>query len=147
MSLDGTIRLASSMSNTLDNIDLSTPNEVVSQSKTKTIDSGVVYHDTISLSANQIYTLDIGNDSLNDVFGNSVAISGVTSLYIAAGATNGGDFTVSGGANAFLNDQPALGAGEALGYLTDIDVTTNSKIYFVNGATSGTVDIIVSGDE
>jgi len=147
MSLNGSYRINATLTNTKDNVDLSTPSERVAQTLSKTIDSGVLYHDTVSLSASQITILDFNDSSLNDVYGNSVEISGITGFYAAAASTNTVDITLSGGANAFLNDQPALGASEGVAFLTDIDITTNSKLYLVNGAASSAIDIIVAGDE
>jgi len=147
MSLTGNYRINATLTNTKDNVDLSTPLERVSQSLSKTISTGVLYHDTVSLSASQITTLDFNDSSLNDVYGNSVEISGITGLYLATPTTNTVDVTVSGGVNAFLNDQPPLGAGEGLAFLTNIDITTNSKLYLINGAASSSINVIVTGDE
>lgn len=147
MSLNGNLRINTSITNSKDDVDLSTPSEAVSTNISKTLSTGVLWHDTVSLSANQIYTIDVGDDSLSDSFGNTLALSGVTSMYLKAGTSNGGDFTVSGITNSILNTLPALGAGEGFGLLADVDVTTNSKICIVNGVTSGTADIIVTGNE
>jgi hypothetical protein len=146
MALNGRINLATSLTNTKDNVDLSTPTETVAPNTSKAISTGSVYHDTINLTASEVYSLDVGDGSLEDVYGQIVSLSGVTGLYIQAGSSNGGDLVVSGGVNSMLSTQPPLGASEALGFLVDIDVTSNSKLYFVNGATSGSVDLVVTGD-
>jgi len=147
MALNGTFRTSVGLTNTRDDIDLSLPSESVSENINKTISTGKLWHDQLSLSASQITSIDLNDGSLTDVYGEAVTLSGITGLYIKADSTNAGDFIVSGGPNAFLNDQPALGASEGLGFMTDIDITSSSKLYIVNGATSGLVDIIVSGNE
>jgi len=147
MSLAGTIRVSSNFTNTKDGVDLSTPSEIVAHFLSKTIDTGVLYHDTISLSALEVKILDFGDNSLSDVFGATIAMSGVTSLYVKTDSGNTSNVTISGGVNSFLNDMPTLAGGEGIGFGADINISTNSKLYLINGAVSGAVDIIVSGDE
>lgn len=146
MAATGTLTLNSSIRNTNTNFDLSVPFESVSQTGTKTISTGQLYHDTVDLTADEVYSLDFADSSLTDVYGNALALSGITSLYLKAGSTNTTDIVVSGAVNSMLNTQPALGASEALGFLSDIDITTDSKLYFINGAVSGSIDIVVTGD-
>ena len=148
MSLNGNIRINTSFTNTKDNVDLSTPSESVSEAISRNISatSGILYHDQYTLSASEVYSIDLNDGSLQDVYGQSVMMSGVTSLYIKADATNTVDLVVSGGAGAFLNDQPALSPSEGIGWITDIDVQTDSKLYIVNGVAEGIVDIVVTGN-
>jgi len=147
MALRGKISIGANLNNTKDNVDLSTPEESLSQSLSKgVISTEMLYHDTITLSANEIKIIDLADDSLSDVYGESIGMSNLTAFYIAADSVNEGDFILSGGINAFLNDTPNISASEGLAFLTDIDMTTDSKLYFINGALSGYVDLIVTGE-
>ena len=146
MALSGTLSVRTSLSNGI-TADLSTPSESVNQTITKTIASGVLYHDTYALASGETLALNFGNDSLDDVFGNSIVMAVVTGVYIKAGADNTVDLNVSTGATPIFGDLPALSAGEGFGYLADIDTSTNSILYIDNGAASGSVDIIVCGTE
>lgn len=147
MSLTGTLSARVSLNNTLANIDLSNPSESISQAFTKSIASGVVYHDTYALGVSETLALNFGNDSLNDVFGNSINITTITGVYIKAASTNTVDLNVSTGATSVFGDLPPLSAGEGFVYLANIDSSTNSILYIDNGAEAGSVDIIVCGTE
>ena len=147
MSLTGTFRGTTSLTNTKDNVDLSTPTETVGVSISKTIDSGVLYHDSVTLSASQVYIIDVNDNSLSDVYGNTIAISGVTGLYIKSDSTNTGDLTISGITNSMINTLPSFSAGEGITFMCDIDTSSNSKLCVVNGAQEAIIDIVISGDE
>lgn len=146
MALSGTLTVRTSLSNGI-SADLSTPSESVNQTITKTLSTGVLYHDTYALSSSETLALNFGNDSLSDVFGNSIDMAVVTAVYIKAATTNTVDLNVSTGATPIFGDLPALSAGEGFGYLADIDTSTNSILYIDNGAAAGSVDIIVCGTE
>ena len=147
MSLTGTLAARVTLSNTLAGIDLSTPEESVSQSLSKSIASGVLYHDTYALADSETLALNFGDDSLSDVFGNTINITTITGIYIKADAANTVDLNVSTGATSIFNDLPAFSAGEGFLYMADIDTTTNAILYIDNGAAVGSVDIIVCGTE
>jgi hypothetical protein len=148
MSLNGNYRITVSFLNEKDNVDRTVPSERLSDVLAKEIDSGVLYHDSITLSANEVKTLNFGNGSLFDVFGESISLTGVTGLFVNTDEDNTSDITLSGGLSAFLNTQPALGPSESLGFLTDIDITSAPMLYFINGATSGSIiDIVITGNE
>lgn len=147
MSINGTFRAGVNLSNQKDDVDFSTPSENISQNIQKNITTGKLWHDQVTLSATQVYTIDVNDGSLEDVYGQPLTLSGVTGVYIKADSTNVGDFTVSGIAFSFLNDLPAFGASEGVCFACDIVVTTNSKLCIVNGLSAGLVDIIISGDE
>lgn len=147
MALTGTLSARTALNNVLDNVDLSTPAESISQSISKDLSSGVVYHDTATIASSGTLSLDFGDDSLSDVFGNSIAMTTITGIYIKSASTNTVDINVSTGTTSIFNDLPPLGAGEGFAYLADIDVTTNNILYIDNGAAESKVDIIVCGTE
>jgi len=147
MALSGNLSLKVGLTNTLAGVDLSTPTESVAETAKQELTTGVMYHDTYSLSNGETLTLNVGNNSLSDVFGNTIAMTTVTGVYIKAATTNTVDINVSTGTTSIFNDLPPLGAGESFGYLADIDVSTNSILYIDNGAAAGAVDIIVCGTE
>jgi len=146
MSLNGKLNLNLNLTNTKDQVDLSIPTEIISPFISKNISTGSVYHDTLSLSADQIVSIDVGDSSLQDVYGETISFSGVTSMFFNANSNNTSDVLLSGGVNSIINTQPTLGPSEALGFLTDIDVSSNSKLYFVNGPVSGTINLVITGD-
>ena len=144
MSLNGRLNLNSNYSNQKIG-DLSTAVDNINQSASKSVTTGSLYHSQLDLTGGVTLSIDLNDGSLNDVFGDAVTLSGVTSMYFKAGSTNGSDVVISTGANSILNTQPGMGANEAIGYLMDIDITTDSKLYF-DSTLSGYVDVIVAGD-
>lgn len=147
MSLTGSLSVRATLNNSLTGVDLSTPSEAVNQTISKSIASGVLYHDTYALGISETLALNFGNDSLSDVFGNTINMAVVTGVYIKAASTNTVDLNVSTGVTPIFGDLPPLSAGEGFGYLADIDTSTNSILYIDNGAAVGSVDIIVCGTE
>lgn len=149
MSVSGNIRASIALTNSLDNIDLSTPTERVSEAVSKAVSlTGVVYHDEIGLTGCQSYSIDIGDDSLDDVYGNSVGIQTMQGFYVSADATNTVDVTIGGtGVQSAFNALPALSAGEAVSLATNIDVSTDAKIYIQNGDGSSIIKIVIVGTE
>ena len=148
MPITGKLKNSISMSNTLSGIDLSVPTESVNQFVEKTVSSGVMYHTTIDLADAGTASIDLTDDSLSDVFGNTVAMVTVSGIYLKAASTNTTDITVTTGTNSIFPTLPAISAGEGFSYLSDIDVTTNGKLHFSNGAGAiASIDVIVTGVE
>lgn len=147
MSLSGNLRVSASFTNTKEGVDLSTPTESVAQSISAAVSAGVLYHALATLSSLEVLALDFGNDSLSDVFGDTIDMATVTSIYVKAGADNTVDLTITDGANSMLNEQPPMGAGEGIGFALSIDASTDAKLYITNGAAESTVEVIVTGTE
>ena len=147
MALTGNMRISASLTNTLAGVDLTTPTDALSTSTSKTIASGVLYHDTATIASSGTLTLTFNDDSLSDVFGNTIAMTTVTGIYIKAADANTVDLTITTTTNSMLPTMPALSAGEGISLLCDIDTSTDSKLNIVNGAAESNVDIIITGTE
>jgi len=146
MSLNGSLKAVVNFTHTKDNVDLSTPSEVVNQTGSKTVRSGSIYHDTISLTADTASVLTLSGGGLTDVFGQSFDISALSGVYVKAGTGNAGDVYLSGGSDMIFNPLPALGAGEAFMFEGDIAISTsNDELTLWPDSTSGTVDVILIG--
>lgn len=148
MSLTGKMGISAVLANDLAGFDLSTPQESVNQSIKKDIASDKLYHVQLDLADAGTANIDLTDASLTDVFGNTISMITITGIYLKAVATNTTDVTVTTGANAIMGPLPALSAGEGMLFQQDIDVTTNGKLYFSNGAgAAASIDVIIAGDE
>ena len=144
MSLNGKITLSTNITN--QKVDtLATASEAVFQNISKDISTGRLYHSQLELSAGLATEINLGDGSLDDIFGDAITLSGVTSMYIKADSLNADTVIISGATNSILNTQPEMAASEGIGFLADIDITTDSKLYFTS-AVSGYVDVIITGD-
>jgi len=148
MSLSGKIRMSITALNTLAGYDLATPQENVNQSLEKTVSAGVMYHARITIADGGTSSIDVSDASLSDVFGNTIDMITVSALYISASTDNTTDVTIVTGTTPIVEDLPPLSAGEGVSFLSDIDVTTNSKLHFSNGSgATADIDVIITGVE
>ena len=147
MALTGNIKATIGFVNSLANIDLSTPSETVQQSTVKTISSGVAYHEEKDLTTSQLYAIDLGDDSLSDVFGNAISMTAITAVYIEADEDNTVDIVITTGTDSFFPTMPPLSAGEVFAWGATIDASSNNRLYIQNGAATGKVKIVITGTE
>jgi hypothetical protein len=148
MSLSGSFSIEAALNNSKDDVDLSTPNERVNQKLSKSISAGKLYHVKLTLTSAETRVIDLGDGSLEDVYGQTITLAELTGMYISTAATNTTTITLSDGTNSIFNDQPPLSASQGQAFLTDIDLTTDSKLYFVNGAVEDQIiNLIVTGTE
>jgi len=150
MAVTGNIRASIALTNTLAGVDLSTPSEQISESVSKQPGSGcIVYHDELSIATGVQSSLNVGDDSLSDVYGNTVAMVGIQGIYVEADSDNAGDVFIGSatGVQSAIQPLPALSAGEAMSIAADIDVNTNAVIYITNGAATAALKIVIVGTE
>jgi hypothetical protein len=147
MAISGSVKASIGLTNSLDGIDLSTPSETVNEGISKNLATGVVYHEEKDFTTGLLYGIDLGDDSLSDVFGNAISMTTITGVYIEADSDNTVDVVVTAGVDSFFPTLPALGAGEGFSWAGDIDASSNNKLYIQNGAAAGIVKIVIIGTE
>ena len=147
MSVNGSLSINASVSNSRDDIDLSTPSEKVTENAIKNVTYGKLWHDRVTLLAGDVSAFVFNDGSLEDVYGRTVSLSAINGLYAKAVSTNTSGVFLSGGAGSPINETPILLATQAIAYESDISVSTDGTLYLANSsdALSGEIDIVVIG--
>lgn len=125
--------------------DLTVPLETIGEINQLDVTTGLVWHDQIDMTTGQTVTLDLNDGSLTDVFGAAFSISTLTGLFLEAPTTNTVNVNIATGLTTAFNDLPEIIPGGSMNLLTEVDVSTNTKLYITNGAAAGKVNIVIVG--